>query len=234
MDSIANLPAKPGAFLNKSVTEIQLPALYQAARTAIEKCCEIDECKEWADKAAALKAYAAMRDDAALRNYADRIHLRSVRQMGLLLKQIEPQQGGDRGNSATGGRPPVGSRKAAAEAAGLSEHQRKTALRVANVPESEFTRHAESETAPTVTALAAQGTAKGPQSAPRPPVCEQLGRFADYCERTDPIEVAQSITARDAATVSENLEVIALWLETFRSVFANADAAPSSHASQPA
>ena len=52
--------------------------------------------------------------------------------------------------------------------------------------------------------------------------CELL-RFADYCERTDPIEVAQSIT--DAASVAENLEVIGRWLDTFRSVFANAEAA---------
>lgn len=58
------------------------------------------------------------------------------------------------------------------------------------------------------------------------PVCDQLGRFADFCERADPIEVAQSITASDAASIAENLEVVSRWLDTFRSVFANAEAAP--------
>jgi hypothetical protein len=37
-----------------------------------------------------------------------------------------------------GGRPPVDSRKSAAAGAGLSEHQRKTALRVASIPQEDF------------------------------------------------------------------------------------------------
>jgi hypothetical protein len=40
---------------------------------------------------------------------------------------------------------------------GLSEHQRKTALRVANVPGEEFERAVESDQPPTVTALAERG-----------------------------------------------------------------------------
>src|SRR6185437_11625915 len=107
------------------------PALvkYEAARQALAECSRVDECKDWSDKAAALAAYAKQANDSTLHNLALRIQQRAQRRMGELLKQFPEQRGGDRGNSATGGRPPVGkTRTQAAEAAGLSEHQRKTAL----------------------------------------------------------------------------------------------------------
>jgi hypothetical protein len=47
--------------------------------------------------------------------------------------------------------------KEAAERAGISEHQRKQAVRVANVPREQFDAAVESETPPTVTALAEMG-----------------------------------------------------------------------------
>ena len=49
--------------------------------------------------------------------------------------------------------PKVG-RSAAAKKAGMSERQRKTALRVANVPKEQFEKQVESENPPTVTKLA--------------------------------------------------------------------------------
>lgn len=51
----------------------------------------------------------------------------------------------------------VGGREHAATEAGLSERQRKTALRVASVPEPSFTAQVESENPPTITKLAEQG-----------------------------------------------------------------------------
>jgi len=77
-----------------------------------------------------------------------------------LLKQIEPGKGGQpyqSGSTRSGDHP---SRKQAATDAGLSDHQRKQALRVANVPESDFTEQVESDTPPTVTKLAEQGKRK--------------------------------------------------------------------------
>jgi len=53
------------------------------------------------------------------------IKARAVRRTGELAKMIEPAKGGNRGNAATGGRPPIGSRKSAANCAGLSSHQLK-------------------------------------------------------------------------------------------------------------
>jgi hypothetical protein len=173
--------------------------------------------------APALRAYAVMRDDVALTSYAQRIHLRSVRRIGLLLKQIEPQRGGDRGGPM-GGHPPVGeTRTKAAEAAGLSEHQRKTALRVANVPEPQFTRQAESASTPTVTRLAEQGRAIRATSAGRAPAralgafkaCEALRQFAQFCEHNDPSELARLVDAEDVETVSRYVAVADQWLDQF-------------------
>ncbi len=55
---------------------------------------------------------------------------------GELLREIEPKRGANQ-NIGAGGDPKV-TRKRAATNAGMSERQRKTALRVANVPEGEF------------------------------------------------------------------------------------------------
>lgn len=136
---------------------VNLPATYIKARMALTECDRLDECQSWADKAAALASYAKQAHDSTLLAMAKRIQARAVRRCGELLQQIEPAQGGDR--RSKGGHAPVDSRKAAASDAGLSEHQRKQALRVANVPEPDFERAIESDTPPTVTALAARGVA---------------------------------------------------------------------------
>jgi len=94
------------------------------------------------------------------RHPPDRIQARAIRRAGELLKQIEPGKGGQpyqSGSTRSGDHP---SRKQAATDAGLSDHQRKQALRVANVPESDFTEQVESDTPPTVTKLAEQGKRK--------------------------------------------------------------------------
>ena len=36
------------------VSTAQLPRTYEAAKRALSECSEVDECKDWADKAAAL------------------------------------------------------------------------------------------------------------------------------------------------------------------------------------
>jgi hypothetical protein len=131
------------------------PVMYTNAVKALARCDAVDECKDIADKAAALAAYAKQAGDETLQNYAHRIKARAVRRCGELAKQIEPAKGGDR--RSKGGHPPVDSRKAAANGAGLSPHQLKQAIRVANVSEAEFERQVESDKPPTVTALAAQG-----------------------------------------------------------------------------
>jgi hypothetical protein len=57
-------------------------------------------------------------------------------------------------------------RSSAADQAGLSEHQRKTALRLAAISERDFNDAVEGDNPPTVTALAAQGIQRRPRRSP--------------------------------------------------------------------
>lgn len=150
-----NLPAQISA---------PLPATYEAARTALANCQAIDECKDWADKAAALASYARQSEDLELEKMAMRIRARATRRAGELLKQIEPGQGARDGKRAEVDRLPL--RSEIAHRAGMSEHQQKTAVRVAAVPERQFTEQVESDNPPTLTELARQGTQ--PRNPPPP------------------------------------------------------------------
>ena len=160
---IANSNQSYAALTGKlpSTARARLPATYEAAKTAIAKCAKIDECKDWADKAAALASYAKQAEDDELLKQCTRIKARAMQRCGELLKEIGPKKGG---------RPKTGAdtdthssvRKKAADAAGLSPRQAVTAVRVANVPAQEFERQVESEAPPTVTELARQGTRSVP------------------------------------------------------------------------
>jgi len=140
-----------------SIRNAPLPQTYQNARTALAECQALDECQDWADKAAALASYARQADDVDLEKMAIRIRSRALRRAGELLKQIEPNAGG-RPSKTTDGTVSSFSRKAAAEKAGMSERQQVTAVRIANIPKADFERQIESSYPPTVTELAQQGT----------------------------------------------------------------------------
>lgn len=130
----------------------RLPETYENARVALAECQQVDECKDWADKAAALASYARQSEDDQLERMAQRIRARAIRRAGELLKQIEPATG----TTKKDGSGPL-SRKDAASEAGMSERQQKTALRIANVPEREFEEQVESPKPPTLSQLASQG-----------------------------------------------------------------------------
>jgi hypothetical protein len=149
------------------VREAPLPVSYREACRAIEACARLDECRAWECKATALASYARQLHDDTLRDYAARLQARAARQCGRLLMELAGAKGGDR--RSKGGHPPVDCRKAAAEDAGLSAHQLKQVIRVANVPEDEFVAALEASPPATVTALAARGR-QGPVAprAPRP------------------------------------------------------------------
>lgn len=83
--NMLSLPAVPNA---------QLPRVYEAAREALATCQNVDECKDWADKAAALASYAKQSQDDSLMVMAQRIKARAVRRAGELLAQIEPAKTG--------------------------------------------------------------------------------------------------------------------------------------------
>ena len=98
--------------------------------------------------------------DRCLAVMAERIQARAIRRCGELLKQVETGQG-VRTDLLHDAADMKLTRTEAATQAGLSERQKVTALRVANVPTREFDALVESEKPPTVTKLAEQGkTAK--------------------------------------------------------------------------
>lgn len=147
----------------------QLPATYQNAKNALSECVQIDECVTWADKAAALASYAKQANDDEMMKMATRIRDRAIRRAGELLKQIEPGQGARDGKREAGTHPPL--RQEVAAQAGMSPHQAKQAVRVANVPQEDFEKQVESSNPPTVTKLAEQGKKTAPK-----PVIDLKGR----------------------------------------------------------
>lgn len=160
----------------------RLPQTYESAKNALSECVALDECKSWADKAAALASYAKQANDDELMKMATRIRDRAIRRAGELLQQIEPATGKNNQHAQvkTDGAVTFQSRGAAAREAGMSERQQITAIRVANVPKAEFDRQVDSPNPPTVTALAKQGTTPAPK-----PVIDLKGR--------DPAEFNRSL-----------------------------------------
>ena len=140
-----------------SIQDARLPETYDRAKNALAECSRIDECQNWADKAAALASYARQSKDDSLRKMAERIQARAIRRAGEILKQITPAAGKRTDLQPSEG---VHTRTQAAESAGMSKHQQVQATRVASVPDEEFNRMVESETPPTVTKLAEIGTKK--------------------------------------------------------------------------
>lgn len=78
----ANLP---------SIANATLPVVYQKAKEALATCDRIDECKDWADKTAALASYAKQSEDEALFKMAMRIRGRALRRCGELLREFQNQ-----------------------------------------------------------------------------------------------------------------------------------------------
>jgi len=140
-----------------SINDAKLPETYERAKTALATCSSLDECKDWSDKAAALASYARQSKDDSLTKMSQRIQARAIRRAGELLNQIMTKKGARTDLEPRDGTDPM-SRQQVAEDAGLSERQRKNALRVASIPESEFSDMVESDAPPTVTKLAEIGT----------------------------------------------------------------------------
>jgi hypothetical protein len=212
------------------VSDARLPATYEQAKTALAECSRIDECQEWANKAEALASYARQADDDTLRKLADRIQARAVRRCGELLKQFDarPQNAAKQ----SGDVPALISRAEAGADAGMSTHQIKTAVRVANVPAEQFEHAVESDKPPTVTTLAEMGKQSRPvpeaaRTPAPPPVTAPtgfkeatylIGRVKDFiafCEKNDPVVVAGGLMKSEIQEVRAHVSVIDAWLDRF-------------------
>ena len=210
----ALLPSKQGA---------SLPAKYEAAKLALKECNQIDECKDWRDKAQALASYAKQSDDKEMEKTAQRIRARAVRRCGELLKEIEKGHGKNKGNR--GEASPISlTRKDAAADAGLSPDQAKDSIRVANVPEEYFEEQLESDSPPTIPNLAEQGRKK---AVPR---YEQLGMtkkawqagmhfrghlsdMVRHASDFDPQEVVDGSTPKEREQIRKNIKILDSYLD---------------------
>jgi hypothetical protein len=145
------------------ISTATLPQNYEKAKQALAECESLDECAQWADKAAALAAYSRQADDPELENHAKRIRARAKRRMGEILLTFDAR-GGDRSKTAT---PPgfaqegisgpvirIVSRTEAAADAGISEHKALTATRIASMNADDFEAAIEAPKAPGTTLLA--------------------------------------------------------------------------------
>ena len=139
-----------------NIASARLPAAYESAKRALESCASVDECKDWADKAAALASYARQSEDLELEKLARRIRDRALRRAGELLKQVDARpQNASKQKEVTR---LLISQRALANQAGMSEWQAKNAVRIANIPPEDFERQVESDNPPSVSDLARQGT----------------------------------------------------------------------------
>lgn len=186
-----------------------LPERYEQARSALAECHDVDECKDWADKAQALASYARQADDDTLHKLAVRIQARAIRRAGELLQTFNNGVGRPAENGE-GARPIT--QRAAADAAGMSRHQEKTAVRVANVPDGDFESAVESDDPPTVTKLADMGRTPRPGFAKATHLLGAVDRFATFCRDNTAEEVARGVMESEASELRSHATTIAGWL----------------------
>lgn len=116
--------------------------------------------------------------------YCKRINARATRRAGELLKQIEPQK--NQHSAGSGGGP---SRKQAAHNAGLSNRQRKDALRIASIPGDDFDEQVEGNNPPSVTKLADKGTEHRDQDEDREAARKMVAAMKAYAKALSGIDV---------------------------------------------
>ena len=197
----------------------RLPANYEAAKAAIVACDRIDEAADWANKTAAVAAYAEMAGDQTLKKSAERIQARAMRRCGELLQEI-PKSPGGRPPKTQGDAPPsLTPRQEAARTAGLSDDKVKEALRVAAVPAEEFEAAVESDDPPSVAELAERGTKKR-KVAPGPEELREearrgiaaMDRFEAFAAERDPTRIVAGATEDERKRLLQQAGAIEVWL----------------------
>ncbi len=203
-----------------NVANAKLPATYEAAKASLTECTRVDECADWANKAEAMAAYARMSEDETLRKMCDRIQARALRRCGELLKIHNAQ--GRRTDQPLDGSGHKSQQEVGAEA-GLSERQQKTAVRISNVSEADFERQVESDSPPTVTALAEQGKktrvidlTEGRDHEEYAMATQAQGRlheFAAFASKTDPAAVARGSSPTETKEMRKQIAIVDGWLD---------------------
>jgi hypothetical protein len=154
----------------------QLPKRYTEACAALHRCDQVDECAEWANRAAAIASYARQARDETLKNHAARIQARAVRRMGELLNQI-PAVPPTQTRKAIG----LVTRSTVAGNAGITEHQKNQAIQVGKVRDAEFEKLVESDHPPGISALARLGAKPRRFVRKSEANAKRVRRFAAWC-----------------------------------------------------
>jgi hypothetical protein len=133
----------------------QLPATYEAARTALKTCLDLDECKGWSDKAAAMAAYARMVHRPDLEEIAQRIRDQAFRRIGELHRATPSEITGRPSKSLRTGTETFHTTKQRnLSATDLTPDQIQTARDIASIPVSDFEAMVEASPPATVVELA--------------------------------------------------------------------------------
>jgi len=158
------------------ISSATLPKSYERAKVAISECSNLDECKDWSDKAQALASYAKQAGDDELEQMSKRIRARAIRRCGELLKLFDGR-GNNQHINTNVNKHDIG------KAAGMSTRQINTSTQLSNIPESEFNRQLESNNVPTLTALSEQGKrSREYLSKPKPEGFADAIHFMGYLE----------------------------------------------------
>jgi len=123
------LPAE----IKRGMSAATYPLLYQQARSAIQQCASVDECKGWEDKMAAIQTYARQVKDSSLFDAAAKIKARAQRRLGELLDENYPEK----------------RHVDIARATGLTQPRVRDSILVAAVPEEKFEAALETSPVPT-------------------------------------------------------------------------------------
>lgn len=222
----------------RGFTNATLPKRYDAAKKALEQCGRLDECKEWKDKAEALRSYARQAQDDDLYQMALKIQNRARRRIGQLLRQVEKRQG----VRTDLGPPTVPSRKSAASDAGISKRQAKEAKAISRVPKPKFEEM--TEAGATATEIANEGRnyddagsererfSKCTRCGGRFPLsddhnCAPVGfaestkvigallRLSDFLSDQNPVTLARAMSEEQLNRAYGNAESIRFWLGKF-------------------
>lgn len=208
---------------NVDVKNARLPLSYQDATQALAVCERVDECREWANKAEAIAAYARMADDETLLKTAVRIKARAIKRCGELLKQF--QAPGARTDQPSTGADTRLTQREAAERAGMSKRQEATARNVANVPDDDFERMVESDDPPSVTQLAELGKISRPAPPTEPPkpagfaqatqFIGEVAQLAARCRANPPGLILSGMADDGLEMVKADLDSVREWLNDF-------------------
>jgi len=205
----------------REIAHAKLPAAYENAINALATCQRVDECKTWADKAAALASYGRQSHDDRLVKHAMRIQARATRRCGQLLEAYKLKKSPGRPAKNGGAGSPI-SQRDVAKSHGISKDREKAAVRAANIPADEFESAVESDDPPSAKKLSDMGKQARPAEPSEPEgfleatqLIGALRRLAERCAAHTPEFVAGGVKLHEVEKTCEHANIVLPWLALF-------------------